>query len=94
MEFDFSEEKNELLFEERGITFIQIIEAIAENGVLLNVQHPNKEKYPDQWIMVVEYNKYTDCVPYVKKKVRLFLKTVYPSRKFLHLLKKKEKDEK
>jgi hypothetical protein len=30
VEFDFSEEKNELLFKEKGITFFQIIEAIAE----------------------------------------------------------------
>lgn len=48
MNFDFSKEKNEILYKERGISFYQIIEAIAENGVLRNIRHPNKDKYPNQ----------------------------------------------
>ena len=53
MEFDFSVEKNKILFLKRGVTFTQIIEAIAENGILLNIKHPNKDKYPNQWMMII-----------------------------------------
>ena len=90
MIFDYSEDKNALLFEKRGITFYQIIEAIADHGILLRIQHPNKEKYPNQWMMVVEYNSYTYCVPYVVQDDTYFLKTIYPSRKFMYLLSSKE----
>jgi uncharacterized DUF497 family protein len=65
MTFDFNKEKNDLLFKERGITFYQIIEAIAEKGILLNIKHPNEEQYRHQYMLVVEYNNYTYCVPYV-----------------------------
>lgn len=90
MEFDFNEEKNVLLFERRGITFYQIIEGIAANGVLLDIQHPNKGKFPNQRMFVVEYNNYTYCVPYVKNNNIYFLKTIFPNRKFLYLIKKEE----
>ena len=90
MEFDFNKEKNEILFKERGISFYQIIEAIAENGILLNVKHPNEEKYPDQWMMIVNYNDYTYCVPYVLDGSTYFLKTIFPNRKFLYLLDSQE----
>ncbi len=86
MEFDFSEEKNKLLSIKRGVTFYQVIEKIAEEGVLLNIEHPNKERYPNQFMFVVNIDNYTYCVPYIKSKDKYFLKTIYPSRKFLHLL--------
>lgn len=86
MKLEFDPQKNELLFQERGITFYQIIEKIAEQGVLLNIKHPNPEKYPNQWMFVVEFENYTYCVPYVIDGDRYFLKTIYPNRKFLYLL--------
>jgi uncharacterized DUF497 family protein len=36
MEFDFNQEKNDLLFKKRGVTFYDVIESIAEKGILLN----------------------------------------------------------
>jgi len=93
MIFDFNEEKNELLFQQRGITFNQVIDAIEETGVLLNFKHPNKEKYPNQMIFVIELNKYTYCVPYIVDKDKIFMKTVYPNRDFLYLIQEK-RDEK
>jgi len=47
MEFYFDKDKNDILFHERGVTFYQVIETIAENGVLLDIEHPNKDKYPN-----------------------------------------------
>jgi uncharacterized DUF497 family protein len=95
MEFDFSMDKNEILFQKRGITFYQIIETIAENGILLDLPQPNETKYPNQKMFVVEYNDYTYCVPYVLEGERCFLKTIFPNRNFLYLIGEKEKrDEK
>ena len=89
MQFDFEGTKDQKLIKERGISFHQIIEAIAEKGVLLNIMHPNQEKYPHQFMFVVEYNNYTYCVPYVKIKNKIFMKTIFPSRDFMYLLKEK-----
>ncbi len=86
MEFDFSQEKNDLLFIKRGVTFYKVIEAIAERGILLNFDHPNQQKYPEQKILVVNLDGYAYCVPYVIEGGKWFLKTIYPSRKFRHLI--------
>lgn len=84
--FDFSYKKNLLLFEKRGVTFYNVIEAIAEKGVLLNFDNPNREKYPNQKVLVVEIDGYAYCVPYVVEGDTWFLKTIYPNRKFKYLI--------
>ena len=86
MKFDFNQEKNEFLFKERGVTFYEVIEAIAENGILLNFNHPNKEKYFNQKVLVVNIDNYAYCVPYVVDGDTWFLKTIYPCRKFKYLI--------
>jgi hypothetical protein len=86
MEFAFKPEKNNRLRRERGVTFPMVIEAIAEKGVLLDFDHPNQTKYPNQRVLVVELEGYTYCVPYIKGGDTLFLKTIYPSRQFKYLL--------
>ena len=86
MQFAFEEEKNDRLFRLRGVTFGMVIEAIAEKGVLLNFDHPNQQKYPQQRVLVVNLNGYAYCVPYVMEGDTWFLKTVYPSRRFKYLI--------
>ena len=86
MQFAFDPKKNELLRRKRGVTFPMVIEAIAEKGMLLNFDHPNQATYPNQRIMVVELEGYAYCVPYVAEGNIWFLKTIYPSRQFKHLL--------
>ena len=86
MEFEFDEEKNNQLFRERGVTFYNVIDSISEKGILLNIEHPNKEKYPEQKIFVVDIENYAYCVPYVIKGKKCFLKTIFPSRKFKYLI--------
>ncbi len=87
MKFDFNHEKNEKIFLERGITFCDVIEAIADKGILLNFDNPNKEKYPNQKNLIVDVNDYAYCVPYViQEGDTWFLKTIYPSRKFKNLI--------
>jgi hypothetical protein len=86
MEFDFDQKKNDLLLKRREVTFYNVIDSIAEKGILLNFDHPNQQKYPGQKILVVNINNYAYCVPYVTKGNKWFLKTIYPSRKFAYLI--------
>ena len=86
MEFIFDEAKDQKLFEERGVTFQQVIEAIAEGQVLLDTAHPNTGKYPHQRLMVVVLNDYTYCVPYLQDDDQIVLKTIYPDRRYKKLL--------
>ena len=93
MKFDFNQNKNAQLFQKRGVTFYNVIEAIEQNGILLNFEHPNNEKYPNQKMMIVNINEYAYCVPYViEEDDTWFLKTIYPSRKFKYLIGGKENE--
>jgi len=89
MEFIFDEEKNQKLFKQRGITFEQVIEAITNDKVLHDMAHPNKEKYPNQRLMIVDLDNYTYEVPYLQNKHEVVLKTIYPDRRYKKLLEKK-----
>ena len=86
MRFVFDENKNEQLLGLRGVTFEMVIEVIEKKGILLNFDHPNQQKYPDQKVLVVDIEGYAYCVPYIIKGNTWFLKTIYPSRKFKHLI--------
>jgi len=92
MNFRFSEDKNRQLSETRGITFEDVIEAIAENGVIAEFENPNQRNYPGQRIMVVEINDYPHCVPFSIDGETIDLKTVYPSRRFRYLIKGDQDD--
>jgi len=78
----YSLEKNEILKEQRDISFEDVILAL-ENGKLLDdIEHPNKEKYPNQniFIILIEIKNYVYLVPYVEDDNSVFLKTIIPSR--------------
>ena len=87
MEFAFDSRKNEVLRAKRGVTFPMVIEAIAEKGILADFAHPKQDKYPGQRVVVVELDGYAYCVPCLIEGDVWHLKTVYPSRRFKHLLK-------
>lgn len=79
--FEWNEEKNEKLKRERNISF-EIIVSQIELGYLLDVvEHPNKKRYKNQSMYIVEYEKYAYLVPFVKEDDKIFLKTIIPSRK-------------
>ena len=46
-----------------------------------DIEHPNKEKYLNQRIMLFDINDYIFLVPYVEDETEIFLKTIIPSRK-------------
>ena len=79
----YSLEKNEILKSTRDISFEDVILAL-ENGYLLDdIEHPNKEKYPNQniFIILIQIKDYVYIVPYVEDDKSIFLKTIIPSRK-------------
>lgn len=78
---EFSEAKDLLLKETRGMGFKDVIVAIEEKRILGDMKHRNK-RYVHQRILAIKKEEYVYAVPYVidlKRKV-IFLKTVYPSR--------------
>lgn len=81
MQFNWSDDKNRKLKQERGISFEEIIISIADGNVLNIVKHPNQERYPNQSIYVVNINEYAYLVPFVDDEHGRFLKTIIPSRK-------------
>ena len=80
--FDWDEDKNRWLKQERGVSFEQIVFSIAEGNLLDVIRHPNQTKYRGQWVYVVEVENYVYLVPYVEKTESVFLITLFPSRKY------------
>jgi uncharacterized DUF497 family protein len=79
--FSWNEEKNELLKDERQISFEDVVFYI-EQGFLLDVlEHPNQKKYKGQKIFVIQIDDYAYLVPFVEDDDEVFLKTIIPSRK-------------
>lgn len=79
--FEWNEEKNEKLKSERNISFEIIVSQIELGHLLDIIEQLNKEKYANQNIYVVEYEKYAYLVPFVEDSDKVFLKTIIPSRK-------------
>ena len=78
---NWSNEKNQQLKKERGVSFDDIIQAIGQQKVLDIIKHPNQNQYPNQFVLIVHIKNYVYCVPYVENETEIFLKTIFPSRK-------------
>lgn len=74
-------EKNDRLKTERGIGFENIVVAIEAGNTLDIIAHPNQVQYPNQRILIVNYNNYAYLVPFIEETEYFFLKTIIPSRK-------------
>lgn len=79
--FRWNEEKNRQLQSERGVSFEQVLQAIAADHLLDVIEHPNQARYPSQRIFIIELNQYVYLVPFVENDQAIFLKTIIPSRK-------------
>jgi hypothetical protein len=73
--------KSERLKRTRGVSFEEIL-----NAELIAVKHHPKREH--QNIMLFKYKGYIWIVPYVEEKEYIFLKTLYPSRKYTKAYKK------
>jgi uncharacterized DUF497 family protein len=77
----WDEEKNQLLQLQRGVSFEEILDKIENKEPIDRLVHPNKAKYPNQQIFVVEIKDYIYYVSFVENDKEIFLKTIIPSRK-------------
>ena len=93
MIFNWNDDKNQQLKQERGISFERVVIAIEEGALLDVLQHPNQARYANQLILVVEIESYAICVPCVIQQDEYFLKTLFPSRKYTQLYLKESHDE-
>ena len=63
--FKWNAEKNEVLARERGITFEEIVKRIELGAKIIETDHPNKKKYPNQKILIIDVEGYAYLVPCV-----------------------------
>ena len=84
----WSNDKNEQLKQERGLSFEQVVHAFAAGRVLADLPHPNQTRYPNQRMLLIDIEGYVYVVPCVPTGEGFFLKTMYPSRqatrRYLH----------
>ncbi len=73
--------KSERLKQTRGIAF----EEILSSELIAVKRHPNRD---DQDIMLFKFKGYIWIVPYIEEKDYIFLKTLYPSRKYTKIYRK------
>jgi uncharacterized DUF497 family protein len=78
--FDWDEDKNNTLKAESDISFEEIILSISNEKLLEIIEHPNKKRYSNQKMFIVEVRDYAYVVPFVEDDEKYFLKTIYPSR--------------
>jgi hypothetical protein len=79
-EFRWDIEKGALLKAERGVSFEEMIQA----PLLGIAEHPNRT---NQKLLVFLFEGYVWVAPFVESDEELFLKTMYPSRRFQRLWK-------
>jgi hypothetical protein len=80
----FYETKNQTLIATRGVSFTEVLVRIKSYDLLANKVHPRRLS---QRIYIIKIEQYAYVVPYVvdHQKKEIFLKTIYPSRKFTKL---------
>jgi uncharacterized DUF497 family protein len=78
--YNWNNEKNEQLKNQRDISFEEVVFHIEKGDLLDTIQNPS-EKYQKQRMFIVNINDYVYLVPFVEGKKEIFLKTIIPSRK-------------
>jgi hypothetical protein len=71
-------EKNNLLRQDRGLSFEAILLAMERDKLIDSYPHP---RLPHQKIFEIEIDGYIVVVPYVEDEETIFLKTAFHSRK-------------
>ena len=85
--FRWDDKKNQELKQTRGVSFEEIL-----NCKFIGAEKHAKRK--NQIVLLFEYKDYIWMVPSVVEEKYIFLKTLFPSRKYTQKHKKGDKDEK
>lgn len=91
--FKWNQDKNLTLIKTRQISFEQIVKAIEKGNLIASFTHPNKKQYPNQKILLIKHRQYIYAVPYVEDRKKIFLKTIFPHRKYTKKYLKEIKNE-
>ncbi len=76
---NWNREKNDKLIIDRGVSFEEVAFLIESGHILGIEENPGK---PNQKIYVLDINNYAFIVPFVERENDIFLKTIFPSRKY------------
>jgi len=79
--YDWNEQKNQEIKQERGVSFEEVVLALESKQLLITITRPNQNRYPGQRIFIVNIDHYAYLVPFVEDEIKVFLKTIIPSRK-------------
>ena len=79
-EIKWNPTKSRRLKRTRGASF----EEILASNLVDTCDHPNRS---DQKVMLYKYKNYLWVVPFVETETEIFLKTLYPSRRYTKLYK-------
>jgi uncharacterized DUF497 family protein len=90
--FSWNEEKNAILKAERNISFEEIVAALQNSDLIEIIPNPS-QNHPEQKCLVVNIKNYAYLVPYIENNDGIFLKTIYPSRKYSKLFIRKRQNE-
>ncbi len=81
MEYRWGAEKDLWLRMHRGVSFEDVVVALAAGRLLATRRHHNADRFAHQEIYFVDVKGYVYMVPFVRDKEWIFLKTVIPTRK-------------
>lgn len=79
---EYSKEKDEWLKKNRSISFEDVVVSLKTDKLLDRIIHPNQKRYRNQKIYVIEFKRYAYGIPYVEDQEKIFLKTIFASRKY------------
>jgi len=78
---EWSPEKNDWLRRNRGLCFEDVLVAMGEGGLITKEKHRG-QLYLHQNVYVVRMKGYVFAVPFVEDEEKIFLKTIFPSRRY------------
>lgn len=81
----WDETKNKKLKKERGVGF-ELIFSLIEDGLIVDIR--DNPSYDNQKYYFFIIDDYVYCVPAIETEEEIFLKTIFPSRKYTKLIKK------
>jgi hypothetical protein len=70
------------------VTFEDCVVAMSSGGHLATVPNPSKN-FPNQQMYILKIKDYVHCVLFVESEEEIFLKTIFPNRKFNAMFLKK-----
>lgn len=77
--FEWSNEKNTWLQKNRSISFEHLVSTIEEDKILNILPHPNKERCPNQVLVIFECDEYAWIAPCEYSHETILIKTIFAS---------------